>query len=108
MKSPYIDKLRKTIEKNRLNAIKELEKLLSESADDAELSDADRLRGKQLYYAIMVIATITRGMGPDRASGPTDQDKEWATQYFIAHRSGRVRPAHFDAEIEDLIQHVAV
>lgn len=108
MKSPYIDKLRKAIEKNRLNAIKELEELLSESADDAELSDADKLRGKQLYYAIMVVATIRRGMGPDRTSGPTEQDKEWATQYFIAHKKKDVRPAHFDAEIEDLIQHIAV
>jgi len=106
MSSPFVRRLLDRVERNQVEQLQALEAAIGAASADPAISEEDRFKSKQLIFAIEVIAAVADGNAPWVASGPSDRDKDWALAYYKARKARGVRPAHFDPEIEELLQHV--
>ena len=106
MSSKFVARLLEQVTKNQEAQLQALDEAIASANVDPALTDEDRLKSGQLLFALSVVAAVAGGMAPYLGKGPTAQDKDWATAYFKSNRAGTVRPAHFDPEIEELLQHV--
>ena len=106
MSSKFVARLLAQVTENQEAQLQALDAAIASASEDPTLTDEDRLKSGQLLFALSVIAAVANGMAPWLASGPTAQDKDWATDYFKSNRAAKVRPAHFDPEIEELLQQV--
>ncbi|MDL5034313.1 hypothetical protein QRD43_20595 [Pelomonas sp. APW6] len=106
MSSPFVERLLAQAKANQADQLQAFDQALASTVEDASLTDDDRRKAEQLLFALNVVAVVANQMAPWVASGPTLQDKHWATDYYMAIRDGKVRPLHFDSEIEEVLQHV--
>lgn len=106
MSSNFVLRLLDQLKKTENERIQALDEAIASATLNSDLSDEDRLQARQLLFAIEVIDAISKDMSPWVAKGPTERDKDWATAVYKAAKAGSVRPPHFDAEIEELVQHI--
>ncbi len=108
MSSQFVSRLLEQVRGNQEAQLQALDEAIASAGNDSTLTNEEKLKASQLIFALRTIAAIASGSAPWPGGGPTDQDKDWAIEYFKANRAGKSRPPHFDGEIEELLQHVAI